>query len=414
LKVLLAAKLGTCWGVKRAIDTTLATLEKEKPVYTLGELIHNPQFVKKLDSMGAIAIEDLSKAKKGSTVLIRAHGVPPEVIKEAGEAGLKVINATCPFVMRAQAFAKELAKEGYEVVIIGEKDHPEVIGIRGHAGKRAVVVESEEDASKVPPAAKLGVVIQTTQDAERAKRIVGILMDRTKDLKVHNTICRATEERQLAVRELARKVKAMVVVGGRNSGNTRRLVDISKEYGIPTFHVETARELDLKVFKGLETVGVTAGASTPDYLIKEVVEKLGGKFPIETAVAVLLRGDRVLLEKRSGAKRLYPNTWCFPGGFKRENEDPVQVLKRRLREELGIAAGDAKLIDDFEDVGGDEGSMIHHLFLVDRWDGEPAAKLAQELKWFPLSKLGEAKIPEVFRKHLSDVMEIIGAGRIKV
>jgi 4-hydroxy-3-methylbut-2-enyl diphosphate reductase len=208
------------------------------------------------------------------TVVIRTHGVTPEVVEEAKRGGLGVVDATGPFVRTAQKLARKLVKEGYTLVILGERNHPEVVGVTAHAGGRAIVVEEPEEIDEHLPLHRVGIVVQTTQQLEKLQALVARLLPQCKDLKVQNTICYATTDRQDAARRLARRVDVMVVVGGRHSGNTRRLVEVCTEEGARVVHVETAEELRPEDFRGVEEVGVTAGASTPDFVIRAVVEKL--------------------------------------------------------------------------------------------------------------------------------------------
>jgi 4-hydroxy-3-methylbut-2-enyl diphosphate reductase len=178
-------------------------------------------------------------------------------------------------VKKAQSYAKKLVKDGYELVIIGEKDHPEVIGIQAHAGGTAEIIENEREATSVRrDPEKLGIVIQTTQEAEKVSRIIGLLSMKAKNIKIFNTICDATFYRQSAARELAKRVDMMLVIGGRHSGNTRRLYDICRATGATTHHIETAREIKKSWFRNVGRLGVTAGASTPDFILKEVIQKV--------------------------------------------------------------------------------------------------------------------------------------------
>ncbi len=275
MEVLLADKAGFCFGVKRAVELAeKAGKESPKPVRTFGPLIHNNQFLEKMEEEHGITSTDDLSGVSGGTLIIRAHGVPKELEEEAAKKA-RVINATCPFVQAAQQRAAQLKNEGYSVVIIGEPEHSEVKGINSRTGDSAVIVESADEAKRVPEANKIGVVVQTTQSFDRVSSILTVLLPKTKELRVFNTICTATEERQTAAAELAQKVDVMVVVGGKHSGNTKRLAEICSKFG-PAHHVETAEELEANWFKGMNKVGVTAGASTPDYIIQEVIEKLKG------------------------------------------------------------------------------------------------------------------------------------------
>jgi len=200
--------------------------------------------------------------------------VPPRVLSQAREVGLTIIDLTCPFVGKAQRYAEELHKEGYQVVVVGEKKHPEVQSILGFAGESAVIVESANDVKGLKLQGRIGVVAQTTQSYGNFSEIVLTLLRISKELKVFNTICSSTKERQEAARVLARQVDLMLVVGGRNSANTSRLADLCRKEGKPTYHIEIADEINAAWLNGIHKVGVTAGASTPDWIVEGVIDKL--------------------------------------------------------------------------------------------------------------------------------------------
>ena len=273
MEVILAEKAGFCFGVQRAINTAYKAAGKGK-VYCLGPLIHNPQEVARLTEAGVETVEDLSSLKAGDSLIIRSHGVPPTILARAREQGLNVIDLTCPFVAKAQQHAEGLKKEGYQVVVIGEKKHPEVQGIMGYGGDNAVVLETPADIEQVTFEGRLGVVAQTTQSYGNFSEIVLRLLRLSKELKVFNTICSSTKERQDATRILASRVDVMIVVGGRNSANTSRLVSLCRESGKPTYHVEVVDEIRSEWLKGANRVGLTAGASTPGWVIDAVLKRL--------------------------------------------------------------------------------------------------------------------------------------------
>jgi|MudIll2142460700_1097286.scaffolds.fasta_scaffold16733_3 4-hydroxy-3-methylbut-2-enyl diphosphate reductase len=278
MEVILADKAGFCFGVQRAISTAFKAAGKGN-VYCLGPLIHNPQEVSRLRDAGVKTVEDFSGLRPGDSLIIRSHGVPPAVLASAREKGLTIIDLTCPFVAKAQQHAQSLSREGYRVVVVGEKKHPEVQSILGYAGENSVVVEQPEDIDQLNLQGRLGVVAQTTQSYGNFSEIVLRLLRLSNELKVFNTICSSTKERQDATRVLASQVDVMIVVGGRNSANTSRLVSLSREAGKPTYHVEVVEEIRSEWLTGIRTVGVTAGASTPGWVIDAVVERLkaGGK-----------------------------------------------------------------------------------------------------------------------------------------
>lgn len=271
LRVILAAKAGFCFGVKRALEMAEKTAESSATV-SLGPLIHNSQVVERLARRGIRVVEHPSEAAAGQTLIIRSHGVPPAVYVQAAAQGLHVVDATCPFVQKAQRLAAQAARDG-QVVVVGDRHHPEVQGILGWAGERAVAVETLAEASQLPFYSSLAVLAQTTQPAGNFEAITEELRRHTDRLTVYNTICNATEERQRVARELAAKVDVMVVVGGRNSANTRKLAAICAEKTV-TYLVETADELEKVWFAGATTAGLTAGASTPDWIIEEVFKKM--------------------------------------------------------------------------------------------------------------------------------------------
>ena len=273
MRVEVARYAGVCYGVERALKLAAEAANRGVPVHTLGPLIHNPQAVAQLRERGVEVAGCLEDAGDGILV-IRSHGVDPAIIAEAQEKGLDVVDATCPFVSAAHTCARELAEQGLAVVIVGEEDHPEVEGIMAHAGGNALVVEYPEDLPERLPSRKIGVVVQTTQSLARLNEIVSALLPRVSELRVCNTICSATAKRQLSAEDLACTVDVMVVVGGHNSGNTTRLVEISAAVNPRTYHVETAEELDRAWFSDAESVGVTAGASTPDAQVGGVVSAI--------------------------------------------------------------------------------------------------------------------------------------------
>lgn len=270
MKVQVARHAGVCYGVERALKRADEAAATGRPVHTLGPLIHNPQAVEALRARGVEVAGEFTEACEGILV-IRTHGVDPAIIEAAAASGLEVVDATCPFVSSAQDAARQLKADGYTVVIVGEADHPEVEGIVAHAGGDALVVEEVSDIPQHLPSRRVGIVVQTTQTLERLNQVVVALLPRVSELKVHNTICSATGKRQSAAEELARGVDAMVVVGGHNSGNTTRLAEICRGVNARVYHVETAAELDPEWFAGADSVGVTAGASTPDEQMAGVV-----------------------------------------------------------------------------------------------------------------------------------------------
>ncbi len=273
MRIFIADTAGFCMGVKRAVNLALELVKKQKgDIYTIGPLIHNPQTVEMLERKGVKMIRDIDEVKSG-TIIIRAHGMTPEKQQSIIDSGLECFDATCPLVLRIQNTIKRHAEMGYATVIIGDKGHAEAEGLLGYADGRGIVVESEEDLEHVPDE-KLCVVAQSTQNRIFFERIVDKLKKDRDDIKVFDTICDATTERQEEVRMLAGKVDAMVIVGGRNSANTCRLAEISRSLNVDTFHIEDESELDEKSIAEYGSIGVTGGASTPNRVIEKVIDRL--------------------------------------------------------------------------------------------------------------------------------------------
>ena len=275
VEIVVARYAGFCYGVERALRITEEALEAAKgPVASLGPIIHNPSVVGRLEERGVLVIDDAREAA-GGTLIVRTHGVPPEVVEGARARGLEVVDATCPFVAVAQRKAAGLREAGYAVVILGEHDHPEVAGLEGFAGEGAVVVE---DAAGLPLAElrgkRIGVVVQTTQTRAHLAGVADALAPVARELLVFNTICDATERRQSAAGELAAEVDVVVVVGGRNSANTARLALLCCAIQSRTHHIESAAELEAAWFADVRRIGVTAGASTPDEEVEATVAAL--------------------------------------------------------------------------------------------------------------------------------------------
>lgn len=274
MEIIIANEAGVCFGVKRATEIAFkAADEAEKPVLTFGELIHNPQVVEKLRGAG-VAPAGTPDEITDATVIIRSHGLPPDTYRAVEAKAAHLIDATCPIVKTQQHDAEFLAGEGYRVVIIGDRNHPEVIAVAGYAGPDALIVDSVAEVERMEKQGKVGVVIQTTHRLDECEEIIGALLSKARELRVFNTLCNATSVRQEAARELASQVDVMLVVGGRNSANTARLAEICAEVTDRSYHIETAEELDPSWFEGAERAGITGGASTPDWIIEAVVARL--------------------------------------------------------------------------------------------------------------------------------------------
>ncbi len=273
--IVLVEGAGFCFGVKRAIDIAFDVARNYKErVFTLGPIIHNPHVVEKLKELGVYPLEELSKEKSIKTLIIRAHGIPKEKFNEIKQKDMEIIDATCPFVKRAQSLAEKLATEGYQVVIIGDREHPEVQGIFSYAGPDAIVINSSE----IPILnKKIGIIQQTTQPLTKVKEIMNELINSRnefEEIRIFNTLCNFTSKRLQATEKVARNVDLMIVVGGKNSANTTQLARLCKNMGVKTYHIENAQEINKEWIECTTTIGITAGASTPQWIIDEVIDKI--------------------------------------------------------------------------------------------------------------------------------------------
>jgi (E)-4-hydroxy-3-methyl-but-2-enyl pyrophosphate reductase len=275
LKVTVAPGSGFCFGVKRALKIAFDAVRKhDGPVATLGPIIHNPQVVARLEEEGLTVVSDLSEIPRGGTLIVRSHGLPGSVLAEAEERGISIVDATCPFVKQTQDAAARLEDEGYTIVIVGEEDHPEVLSVTGNLRGPVTVVAGSSGLDELNVRGKVGVVCQTTQPIEHLKAVVDALLPTVRELRVFNTICAATLERQENALRLAGDVDIMLVVGGKNSANTRRLWELCREAGSDAYHIETAQELEPAWFEGKKEVGVVGGASTPHWIVDEIVDSV--------------------------------------------------------------------------------------------------------------------------------------------
>ncbi len=273
-RVVVASEAGFCWGVERALEIAReAVLTAQAPIDTLGPLIHNPGVTLELAEQG-IGLSHDEAAKTAGTAIIRSHGVPREVIESLEARGVAVIDATCSFVKSAQTKAARLREQGYRVVVLGEPDHPEVLGIRSYAGPDSVTVLEPDDLPEDLEGRRVGVVVQTTQSPARLAALTAALAPRVRELRVYNTICSATERRQEAAIAMAVEADVVLVVGGRSSANTARLAELCAQVQPSTYHIESAEEIEPAWLDLVEVVGVTAGASTPAVQIERVVERL--------------------------------------------------------------------------------------------------------------------------------------------
>ena len=317
MRIRLANRIGFCFGVKRAIEMAEAILKEGAPiypstlrcysgsnpellskdstgsglprantaavrprmrrgVYSLGSIIHNKQVVGKLAAKGLKVVSDVGSVKEG-TVVISSHGISPKVAENLKRKGIRIVDTTCPFVLNAQETARSLSEVGYRVIIVGDVEHPEVKALIDFASGKAVVIKDKKEAGslKLKDGEKISVISQTTQSMDNFLDVCGaILKKRPKEIRIFNTICRDAEERQEAARKLAKKVDVMLVVGGHNSANTRRLYEVCKKILSSSYLVETEADLCGSWFKGGLAIGITSGASTPDWIVKKVVNKI--------------------------------------------------------------------------------------------------------------------------------------------
>ena len=277
MNVELAKTAGFCFGVKRAVDTVYQQIEQYRgeKIFTYGPIIHNEEVIKDLRSHGVEVLNDEEELKTADAdvVVIRSHGVAKYIYDILEERGITCVDATCPFVKKIHKIVAEKSTEGAYIVIVGNGEHPEVQGIRGWAGEQVTVVQTQEDAERfeLPDKdQKVCIVAQTTFNYNKFKELVEIISKKRYDIVVLNTICNATKERQTEARQIAARVDAMVVIGDKRSSNTQKLFEICKEECLNTYYIQTLDDLDINQLRSVESVGITAGASTPNKIIEEV------------------------------------------------------------------------------------------------------------------------------------------------
>lgn len=309
MNIFIAKTAGFCMGVRRAVDLALESANNQKrPIYTFGPLIHNPQVLEMLEKKGVTILKEIPEKAEG-TVIIRAHGVPPEIKGQLETAGLEVIDATCPRVIKVQSIIKKHAQQGYSVIITGDKDHPEVIGLLGYAGEKGHVVENMEELKALPSFDNAIIVAQTTQNTAFYAEVKKWATAAHPQYKIFDTICDSTEKRQAEVKETAKNVDAVVVVGGKNSGNTQRLAEVAKEAGAMSFHVETESELDMEALAKTKNICITAGASTPNWIIRNVYKA------IENSVDINGKPDWLHALRKCQRTALLSNSYLALGAF---------------------------------------------------------------------------------------------------
>ena len=277
MQVLLADEYGFCFGVERAVDMVEEAVAAGQTVRSLGPLIHNKQEMQRLAHDGVTTIDSPVQITRGETAVIRAHGVTPEVQRELEEKASKVVDATCPFVTRVQKLAARAAAEDRHVVIVGAPDHPEMIGVKGYAPDHAFIIRDESELDLLPRLRRPLVVSQTTIKSKTFFDTAEAIKSKTDDqVEIVNTICSATRDRQEAARALAGMVDAFYIIGGRHSSNSVKLLAVCKEQCERSFLIETEDEINPTDLIGAQKVGVTAGASTPEWLIQKIVKHLEG------------------------------------------------------------------------------------------------------------------------------------------
>lgn len=271
MKIELAENYGFCFGVKRAIKIA----EENRDSATYGPLIHNSKEIARLEKDFQVGlVDDFTRFKKGDKAIVRTHGIIKNELQALYDRGVEVIDATCPFVTKPQEIAQEMSEAGYDVVIFGDALHPEIKGVESYAANGAFIVTDINELKKLKLRDKIALISQTTRKVEEYMDISNYLIPRYKEVRVFNTICNATFENQLAVRDISEMADVMIVIGGKNSSNTKQLFNIAKEKCFDSYHVEDESEIDYAWFKDKEFCAITAGASTPDWIIKNVIEAI--------------------------------------------------------------------------------------------------------------------------------------------
>ena len=368
MEIRLAQHMGFCYGVKRAVEMAVNCGGGS----TLGPLIHNPQMVNHLSGRGVGVVNDLTEIDAG-TIIIRSHGEGPAIYDAAQAKQLQIIDATCPHVKKAQQAARSLAVAGRQVVILGEKNHPEVKSILAWAGDSAIVVETTDEVLALPYIPRLGVVVQTTFSRSLFDELIAILKDKTADMAVERTICTATDQRQQAAVELAKSSEVMVVVGGKNSGNTTRLAAVCQQAGARVYHIETAAELRLDWFHGIQSAGITAGASTPDWIIEEVYHTMQ-EMNMENQETVKLETGMIVRGKIAAVRK---DVAFVDIGYKSEGVITLAELAFPAPEQASDVVSEGQEVDVLVlDAENSEGSVILSKVRADKvlaWDKFQAA-----------------------------------------
>jgi 4-hydroxy-3-methylbut-2-enyl diphosphate reductase len=278
MEIKIAKNSGLCYGVKRALKIAKKTRQlKSGRVYTLGDLIHNPQVIADLEKRGIDIANNAEEIKEG-TVIIRSHGAAPSIYDSLNQKNIEIVDATCPIVKNIQKLVSKLAEKEDEIIIVGNRKHPETIALKGHSFGKGLIIENKIEAKKLPPKKKRAVISQSTQDFNTLREVIGVLLGLTQELKIHNTICESTQIRQEATSELASHVDVLFIIGGKNSSNTNKLYQISKKILKNTYFIERADQIKPYMIKGASKIGLSGGASTPPEVIHEVSKKIKSSF----------------------------------------------------------------------------------------------------------------------------------------
>ncbi|NOZ84297.1 MAG: 4-hydroxy-3-methylbut-2-enyl diphosphate reductase [Epsilonproteobacteria bacterium] len=286
MRLILSNNIGFCYGVKRAVGIVDELSSKYK-VKTFGPLIHNPQMIERLRKKGVQTINSVNdKTNKDYKIVIRSHGVGPDTYNLLNKIGIDYIDATCPFVKNAQDFVKRKSREKITVLIFGDKQHPEVKAVMSYA-KDIVVAESIEEVRALPNFKKIAVVSQTTQSKQLFRQVVMVLLDKAAEVDIYNSICGATESRQTEAEKLSCMVDIMLIVGGKNSANTRRLYTVCQNHCETCYHIETVRDIGFDLFPRNSTIGLITGASTPDFIVDEIIDAMEREFGTDLSVEAL-------------------------------------------------------------------------------------------------------------------------------
>lgn len=281
MEIIVAKNSGLCYGVKRALTLAKETRDRKNgKVFTLGDLIHNPQVIADLKKQGIQPVDELKELKKG-TVIIRSHGISPKIYNSLKEKKMEIVDATCPIVKKIQKLVEVLAKARVEIIIVGNKDHPEIKGLIGFSRGKGIIIENETQVKSVPHKKRRAVLAQSTQDLYLFEKIVAALIEKTEELRVYNTICLSTQTRQKSTSELASDVDTLFIVGGKNSSNTYKLYQISKRILPNTHFIENAEQITPEMLKWAKKIGISGGASTPPEAILEAVKKIKNSYKLQ-------------------------------------------------------------------------------------------------------------------------------------